>query len=112
MTWEGLFVALSRVEMKDHIRLAIKNNIRHNLKYIADLTKNKYTDSFFCGFKHLEQNSQDPMVWDRKTAWEAAGFEKVFEETKAKAAREALNKKRNKHTMHQNRGYMKKRRLI
>jgi len=44
MTWEGLFVALSRVEMKDHIRLAIKNNIRHNLKYIADLTKNKYTD--------------------------------------------------------------------
>lgn len=79
-------MALSRVEMKDHIRLAIKNNVRKNMKYIADLTKNKYTDSFFCGFKQLDQNSRAPMVWDRKTAWKAAGFEKLAE-SKAKAAR-------------------------
>lgn len=77
MSWEGLYVALSRVEQKDHIRLAIKADCRHTLKYTRNLKKNKYTDYFFSGFIRHTQDSQAPMVWDRKTALKAAKFDQV-----------------------------------
>jgi len=42
MTWEGLYVALSRVKYRDHIRLAIKRNDRSTMQYISNLEKDKY----------------------------------------------------------------------
>lgn len=74
MTWEGLYVALSRVKYSDHIRLAIKNDDRSTLSYIENLSKNKYTDWFFRGFEHV--SSMKEMNWNRSKAREAAGFDK------------------------------------
>jgi len=82
MTWEGLYVALSRVKYRDHVRLALKGGEKMSmdervisLKYMGDLRKNKYTDFFFRGFRECP-NGGDIMFWDRNLACEKAGFKK------------------------------------
>jgi len=72
MTWEGLYVALSRVKFSDHIRLAVKNNDRSTLRYVEQLAKNKYTDWFFRGFEYISTGKE--MNWNRSKARNAAGF--------------------------------------
>ena len=75
MSWEGLYVALSRVKYRDHIRLAI-NRDRDDLdmEYMADLKKNKYTDCFFRGFE--QSVDSEARIWNRNLAWKAARFDK------------------------------------
>jgi len=83
MTWEGLYVALSRVKYSDHIRLAIKNDDRSSLSYIENLSRNKYTDWFFRGFEHVSSTKE--MNWKRSKAREAAGFDKKKRTSTARA---------------------------
>ena len=75
MSWEGLYVALSRVKYRDHIRLAIKRDDYDTLQYMEKLNKNKFTDWFFCGFKECP-SGHGTMVWDRNLACEVAQFGK------------------------------------
>ena len=88
MSWEGLYVALSRVKYREHIRMAIRKDDpeRYSLEYMVRLRKNKYTDSFFQGYKPIHadgmENKSQLMVWNRSKAWEAAGFDKLAEEMK------------------------------
>ena len=73
MTWEGLYVALSRVKYSDHIRLAIKRNDRSTMEYISNLEKNKYTRLFFLGYgPELEGDHGMERGWDRTRARKAA----------------------------------------
>jgi len=95
MTWESLYVALSRVRRKDHIRLLLKHGDRSTMNYIGDMKKHPLVKSFFKGYvpddsntngenvsqiveNPLEQNlhaqSATLMKWDRHKACEAAGF--------------------------------------
>ena len=106
MSWEGLYVALSRVKHRDHIRLAVDRSTlekeKKAMEYMVKLKKNKYTDWFFRGFKPIgadgvvETQSQ-VMTWDRKAAWKAAGFDKLIEENKNMEKSKA-NKTRKKRT--------------
>jgi len=85
MSWEGLYVALSRVKYRDHIRLAINRDTlekeKEAMEYMVKLKKNKYTDSFFRGFKPIEadgvETQSQVMTWNREAAWKAAGFDKL-----------------------------------
>ena len=75
MTWEGLYVALSRVKYSDHIRLAIKRNDRSTMEYISNLEKNKYTRLFFLGYgPESEGDHGMERGWDRTRARKAAMF--------------------------------------
>ena len=59
---------------------------RYSLEYMVRLRKNKYTDSFFQGYKPIHadgmENQSQLMVWNRSKAWEAAGFDKLAQEKK------------------------------
>ena len=94
MTWESLYVALSRVRRKDHIRLLLKHGDRSTMNYIADMKKHPLVKSFFKGYVPDDSNSnvlqivENPpapeqnqhsesaslMKWDRHKACKAAGF--------------------------------------
>ena len=84
MSWEGLYVALSRVKYRDHIRLAVDRSTlegeKKAMEYMVKLQKNKYTDWYFRGFKPIGADESQVMVWNRKAAWKAAGFDKLKEE--------------------------------
>jgi len=119
MSWEGLYVALSRVKYRDHIRLAVNRDTlekeKEAMEYMVELKKNKYTDSFFRGFKSIgadgvETQSQ-VMTWNREAAWTAAGYDKLAKDTPK--VKKASNKARKKHTMTdiQNAMKRKKRRI-
>ena len=106
MSWEGLYVALSRVKYRDHIRLAVDRSTlegeKKALQYMEKLRKNKYTDWFFRGFKSIgadgvETQSQ-VMGWTREAAWKAAGFDKLSEE-KMNVEKSQVEKNRRKRTM-------------
>ena len=73
MTWEGLYVALSRVKYRDHIRLAIKRNDRSTMQYISNLEKDKYTRLFFLGYGPEGDHGME-RGWDRTRARKAAMF--------------------------------------
>ena len=51
LTWEGLYVALSRVRQKDDIRLLLRFEDETTLEYIGGLRKNKFVKSFFKGYQ-------------------------------------------------------------
>ncbi|KAL7526878.1 hypothetical protein ACHAXR_001689 [Thalassiosira sp. AJA248-18] len=74
--WEGLYVALSRVKLRDHIRLLLRGGDRSTMDYISQLKKNNYTHCFFQGYKAENGNSgqYQPMYWDPLQASDAAGF--------------------------------------
>jgi len=83
MTWEGLYVALSRVEYRDHIRLAIKRNDRSTMHYISKLSKNKYTEWFFRGYGPVVIGGEE-RVWNRTEARKAAHFKTIASNAKRK----------------------------
>ena len=90
MSWEGLYVALSRVKFKDDIRLLLRNGDRSTMEYIKELRKNDYIKSFFKGYGratnadhllgHAEEGSdqmntsQTILSWDPDLASRYAGF--------------------------------------
>lgn len=90
MSWEGLYVALSRVKFRDDIRLLLRNGDRSTMGYIKGLRKNDYIKSFFKGYRpasnadhllgrHVEDKgymdgSQSIMSWDPDLASSYAGF--------------------------------------
>jgi hypothetical protein len=81
--WEGLYVALSRVKRRDHIRLLVKRNDWNTVSYVKRLKKNEYTDCFFRGY---EQSDRGAMMWSPQ---------RVHQEVKRIAqARVASKKKR------------------
>ena len=43
-------MALSRVRMRDHIRLLLRNRDRSTMDYISDLKKKHYTKCYFEGY--------------------------------------------------------------
>ena len=86
MTWEGLYVALSRVKFRDDIRLLLKSGDRSTMNYIKGLKKNAYIKSFFKGYRQTplppsyrtKQNyftgHEQIMTWDPALAAADAGF--------------------------------------
>ena len=83
MTWEGLYVALSRVKYRDHIRLAIKRNDRSTMQYISNLEKDKYTRLFFLGYgPESEGDHGMERGWDRTRARKAAMFKTTRQKRK------------------------------
>ena len=93
MTWEGLYVALSRVKYSDHIRLAIKRNDRSTMEYISNLEKNKYTRLFFLGYgPELEGDHGMERGWDRTRARKAAMFKTRTRQKRKKTS--TANKRR------------------
>ena len=85
MTWEGLYVALSRVKYRDHIRLAIKRNDRCTMQYISNLEKDKYTRLFFLGYgPESEGDHGMERGWDRTRARNAANFKTKVSKAKRK----------------------------
>lgn len=46
------------------------------------LRKNKFTDWFFRGYEPIR--ASQVMVWNRKAAWKAAGFDKLAKENEKK----------------------------
>ena len=71
MTWEHLYVALSRVRQKNDIRLLLRLGDRSTMKYITNLHKNKKIDSFFKGYLY---DNQGAVSWEPLLAASAAGF--------------------------------------
>ena len=63
MTWEGLYVALSRVRFSDDIRLLVRRGDRTTMNYITQLKKNQSIKSFFKGYR-----GPMPMQWDGRIA--------------------------------------------
>ena len=83
MTWEGLYVALSRVKYRDHIRLAIKRNNRGTVEYISNLSKNKYTAWFFRGYGRAgDVRDGVERSWNRALARKAAMFKTTMQKGK------------------------------
>ena len=82
MTWEGLYVALSRVKFRNDIRLLLRNGDRSTFEYIFGLKRNKEIQSFFDGYKphplgdHLDTNHacSMQMKWDGRQAAINAGY--------------------------------------
>ena len=101
MSWEGLYVALSRVKYRDHIRLAVDRSTlegeKKAMEYMVKLQKNKYTDWYFRGFKPIGADESQVMVWNRKAAWKAAGFDKLAKDMSK--VKKTPNKARKKRTM-------------
>jgi phosphoglycerol transferase MdoB-like AlkP superfamily enzyme len=62
---------------------------------MENLRKNKYTASFFSGFKPI--GASQLMTWNRKEAWKAAGFDKLAKEMSK--VKKTPNKARKKRTM-------------
>ena len=86
MTWEGLYVALSRVKLRDHIRLLLRNGDRTTMDYIGNLKKNEYTKCYFEGYTQCmgdhgvsahptsATQGQHLMRWNSRLASTKAGF--------------------------------------
>ena len=71
MTWEHLYVALSRIRKKDDMRLLLRLGDRSSMKYISSLRKNKTIECFFKGYS---LSNHKGVKWDPKMAASAAGF--------------------------------------
>ena len=69
ISWEGLYVALSRVKFRDDIRLLLKDGDRSTMDYIENLTKNAHVQIFFDDYEGDMQ-----MTWNKERAAESAGI--------------------------------------
>ena len=76
--WEGLYVALSRVRLKEDIRLLLRNRDRSTMEYITDLKKNRLVKCFFKGYTATSNDENGIMnglmKWNSKKASKEAGF--------------------------------------
>ena len=88
MTWEGLYVSLSRVRLGDHMRLLIKRGDWATVKYVEELKRNEYTDWFFRGYED-HPDKDGTMRWNCELAKKAAGLDKKvkFGQKRSKAAK-------------------------
>jgi len=84
LTWEGLYVSLSRVRRADHMRLLLKRGDWSTVRYVSKLRRNKYTDMFFEGYVDHPSNDGSK-VWDYTTA--STGINVVFHRKKRKRKR-------------------------
>lgn len=67
LTWEALYVALSRVRRRDDIRiLLMRGKDRKDLDYVSDLKKDKNVGYYFGGFRNEDDGT--PPRWDRDLA--------------------------------------------
>ena len=67
LTWEALYVALSRVRRRDDIRiLLMRGKDRKDLDYVSDLKKDKNVRYYFGGFRNEDDGT--PPRWDRDLA--------------------------------------------
>jgi len=67
LSWEALYVALSRVRRRDDIRILLKQGMdRKDLDYVSALKKDKYVGYYFSGFRYEDDGS--PPRWDRDLA--------------------------------------------
>ena len=71
MTWEHLYVALSRIRKKDDMRLLLRLGDRSSMKYISSLHKNKTIECFFKGYS---LSNHKGVKWNPMLAASAAGF--------------------------------------
>ena len=62
-------MALSRVKLRDDIRLLLKDRDRSTMDYIENLTKNAHVQSFFDGYE-----GEMPMTWNKEKAAESASI--------------------------------------
>ena len=69
ISWEGLYVALSRVKFKGDIRLLLKGGDRSTMDYIGNLAKNARVQTFFDDYE-----GDMPMTWNEQRAAESAGI--------------------------------------
>ena len=70
LSWEALYVALSRVRRKDDIRILLgKGQDRGALGYVSQLKKDRNVDYYFRGFEGGGDGS--PQRWSRDAAVEA-----------------------------------------
>lgn len=70
LTWESLYVAMSRVRRRDDIRILLKDGeTRENLAYVSDLEKDHYVGYYFSGFR--EEGDGLPPKWDQDLAVQA-----------------------------------------
>ena len=70
LSWEALYVALSRVRRKDDIRILLKKDEgRGALAYVSNLKKDRYVGYYFGGFRTGEEGS--PQRWNRHAALDA-----------------------------------------
>ena len=89
ISWEGLYVALSRVKLRDDVRLLLRNGDLSTMKYISDLKKKPLVKAFFKGYvpktpqdqegegsnrQGSTENVQVQMKWDASLASKAASF--------------------------------------
>ena len=70
MSWEGLYVSLSRVREQNHLRLLLRNDDRNTLNYISSLKKDKYAKWFFKGYPNATK--KEIVYWDKHGAIKAA----------------------------------------
>lgn len=99
LKWEGLYVALSRVKKRDHIRLLLKRGDRSTMSYISKLKKCDYTDCFFRGFEK-SRDGQGVITWNQDKARKE--LERLAEDRAAARSREnaqqrARRRKRRRH---------------
>ena len=73
MSYEALYVALSRVKTKDGIRLLLTGDSPwETLDYISALRPNKKVQAFFQGYVPANDDIQDgAMVWNADLAYQA-----------------------------------------
>ena len=69
ISWEGLYVALSRVKFKGDVRLLLKGGDRSTMDYIENLAKNARVQTFFNGYE-----GDMPMTWSKQRAAESGGI--------------------------------------
>ena len=72
MSWEHLYVALSRVRIRDDIRLLLKLNDRTTMSYVKGLSKNNDIKNFFKGYNYPEGVQTEPILWNEEMASNAA----------------------------------------
>ena len=72
LTWEGLYVGLSRIRSRHDIRLLIRKGDRETLSYISDLEKDKLIRYFFEGYS--DTNNSNGAKWNSDLAAQAAGY--------------------------------------
>ena len=69
ISWEGLYVVLSRVSFKGDIHLLLKGGDRSTMDYIENLAENACVQTFLDGYE-----GDMPMTWNEQRAAESAGI--------------------------------------
>ena len=71
MKYASIFVALSRVKSKDHIRLLKHSNmsLKRSYEYIESLKPDENVVRFYDGFEHSEEDGGMTWSWKKAIGW-------------------------------------------